>query len=197
MKTTKIITLIAMVVLAVSCKKEKETDNPNINHRTIDIELKSNSYILSSLNQNIDINDDGVQDFRIDLYLNRISNDEFNYSAAINSVQTGNELLSQVVNTYHYLKALTVNQSIDSGSGIWYNFTNAFVFLKSPIYPNTDIEFGFAGKGDVLIGFRFMIGTELHYGWMKINVTADYKSIVVKEVAYEIRPNVEVKAGEK
>ena len=43
----------------------------------------------------------------------------------------------------------------------------------------------------------FLIGTQLHYGLMKINAAADYKSIIVKEVAYDIRPNVEVRAGEK
>lgn len=31
----------------------------------------------------------------------------------------------------------------------------------------------------------------------EINAASDYKSIIVKEVAYDIRPNVEVRAGEK
>jgi hypothetical protein len=58
-------------------------------------------------------------------------------------------------------------------------------------------NYGFAGKGDLLVGVRFMIGSQLHYGWMKVNASTDYKTIIVKEVAYDIRPNVEVRAGEK
>ena len=65
MKTTKIITLIAMVVLAISCKKEKEADNPNINHRTVNLEMKVSSYNAES-EMSIDINDDGMLDFEIE-----------------------------------------------------------------------------------------------------------------------------------
>jgi hypothetical protein len=67
--------------------------------------------------------------------------------------------------------------------------------VKSPGYP--ELSYGFAGKGDLLVGVRFMIGSQLHYGWMKVNASTDYKTIIVKEVAYDIRPNVEVRAGEK
>ena len=194
MKTTKIITLIAMVVLAVSCKKEKEADNPNINHRTVNLEMKVSSYNAES-EMSIDINDDGMLDFEIELDLYKDAEDDFDYELWLDYEEFGNEFLTQEINSEEYIKSLNKNDLISGGSSIWYRYCNFFEIEKTP--GNPEEKYGFAGKGDILVGVRFLIGTQLHYGWMKINAAADYKSIVVKEVAYEIRPNVEVKAGEK
>ena len=194
MKKIKIITLIAMVVLAISCKKEKEADNPNINHRTVNLEMKVSSYNAES-EMSIDINDDGMLDFEIELDLFRDSDNDLEYYAEIDYEQTGNEILTQEMNSDEYIKTLNRNDLVSGGSSIWYSYATIFELDRDP--GNPEEKYGFAGNGDVLIGIRFMIGTQLHYGWMKINAAADYKSIIVKEVAYDIRPNVEVRAGEK
>lgn len=194
MKTTKMITLIAMVVLAVSCKKEKEADNPNINHRKVNLEMKVSSYNAES-DMSIDINDDGMLDFEIELDLYRDSDNDLEYYAEIDYEQTGNEILTQEINSDEYIKTLNKNDLISGGSSTWYRYATIFELDRDP--GNPEEKHGFAGNGDVLIGIRFMIGTQLHYGWMKLNAAADFKSIIVKEVAYDIRPNVEVRAGEK
>ena len=194
MKKIKIITLIAMVVLAISCKKEKEADNPNINHRTVNLEMKVSSYNAES-DMSIDINDDGMLDFEIELDLYRDSDNELEYYAEIDYEQTGNEIITQEIDGYEYIKTLNKNDLISGGSSTWYGYATIFELDRDP--GNPEEKYGFAGNGDVLIGIRFMIGTQLHYGWMKINAASDYKSIIVKEVAYDIRPNVEVRAGEK
>lgn len=194
MKKIKIITLIAMVVLAISCKKEKEADNPNINHRTVNLEMKVSSYNAES-EMSIDINDDGMLDFEIELDLFRDSDNDLEYYAEIDYEQTGNEILTQEMNSDEYIKTLNRDDLVSGGSSIWYSYATIFELDRDP--GNPEEKYGFAGNGDVLIGIRFMIGTQLHYGWMKINAASDYKSIIVKEVAYDIRPNVEVRAGEK
>lgn len=177
----------------LSCKKE-EPDNPNINHRVVNLEMKVSSYNAES-DMSIDINDDGMLDFEIELDLYRNSDNELEYYAEIDYEQTGNEVLTQDVDSDEYVKPLNKNNLISGGSSTWYRYATIFELDRDP--GNPEINYGFAGKGDVLVGIRFMIGTQLHYGWMKINATSDYKSIVVKEVAYDIRPNVEVRAGEK
>ncbi len=195
MKIAKIITLIALVLPAfISCKKEKESDNPNVNHRTVNLEMKVSSYNAES-DMSIDINDDGMLDFEIELDLYRDSDNELEYYAEIDYEQTGNEIITQEIDGYEYIKTLNKNDLISGGSSTWYGYATIFELDRDP--GNPEEKYGFAGNGDMLIGVRFMIGTERHYGWMKINAAADYKSIIVKEVAYEIRPNVEVRAGEK
>lgn len=194
MKTKNIISFLAIVVLAISCKKEKETDNPNINHRTVNLEMKVSSYNADS-DMSIDINDDGMLDFEIELDLYKDAEDDYDYELWLDYYQTGNEFLTQEINSDEYAKPLNKNDLISGGSSVWYRNCNFFEIEKLPGYPEE--KYGFAGKGDILVGVRFMIGTQLHYGWMKINAASDYKSIIVKEVAYDIRPNVEVRAGEK
>lgn len=192
MKNKRIIILLFSMSL-LACKKE-EADNPNVNHRTVNLEMKVSSYNANS-DMGIDINDDGMLDFEIELDLYKVSNDDYDYYAEIDYEQTGNEILTQVINSDEYIKLLSKNDLISGGSSTWYRNATIFEIERSP--GNPEENFGFADKGDILVGIRFMIGTERHYGWMKINVTADYKTIIVKEVAYDIRPDVEVRAGEK
>ena len=131
----------------------------------------------------------------IELDLFRDSDNDLEYYAEIDYEQTGNEILTQEMNSDEYIKTLNRNDLVSGGSSIWNSYATIFELDRDP--GNPEEKYGFAGNGDVLIGIRFMIGTQLHYGWMKINAASDYKSIIVKEVAYDIRPNVEVRAGEK
>ena len=190
-KKISIVLVLSMSLLA--CKKE-EADNPNINHRTVNLEMKVSSYNAES-DMSIDMNDDGMLDFEIELDLYRNSDSELEYYAAIDYEQTGNEVLTQAIDGDEYIISLNKNDLISGGSSTWYRYATIFELDRDPGYP--ELSYGFAGKGDLLVGVRFMIGTERHYGWMKVNASTDYKTIIVKEVAYEIRPNVEVRAGEK
>jgi hypothetical protein len=185
--------LLVILVLTVSCKKE-EIDNPNINHRALNLEMKVSSYNADS-EMSIDINDDGMQDFEIELELYKDSDSDLDYYAEIDYLNSGNEVLTQEINGDAYAKQLNSNDLISGGSSTWYSYASILEFERYPGTP--DENYGYAGKGDILVGIRFMIGSERHYGWMKLNASSDYKSIIVKELAYEIRPNVEIKAGEK
>ena len=190
-KKISIVLVLSMSLLA--CKKE-EADNPNINHRTVNLEMKVSSYNAES-DMSIDMNDDGMLDFEIELDLYRNSDSELEYYAAIDYEQTGNEVLTQAIDGDEYIISLNKNDLISGGSSTWYRYATIFELDRDPGYP--ELSYGFAGKGDLLVGVRFMIGSQLHYGWMKVNASTDYKTIIVKEVAYDIRPNVEVRAGEK
>ena len=193
MKLTNTVFYAISVVFLFSCKKE-EADNPNINHRTVNLEMKVSSYNAES-DMSIDMNDDGMLDFEIELDLYRNSDSELEYYAAIDYEQTGNEILTKAIDGDEYIISLNKYDLISGGSSTWYRYATIFELDRDPGYP--ELSYGFAGKGDLLVGVRFMIGTERHYGWMKVNASTDYKTIIVKEVAYDIRPNVEVRAGEK
>ncbi|MFN8260922.1 MAG: hypothetical protein U0X41_08330 [Chitinophagales bacterium] len=185
--------ILTLCMSLLACKKE-EPDNPNINHRVVNLEMKVSSYNANT-DMSIDINDDGMQDFEIELYLDKDADDDYGYQAELDYEQSGNEFLTQIINTYEYLKPLNPNDLITGGSSTWFRYCDIFDVSRSPGDPEE--KYGYAGNGDMLVGVRFMIGTERHYGWMKINASSDYKTVVVKEVAYEIRPNVEIRAGEK
>lgn len=189
----KLLIFLMLSMSLLSCKKE-EPDNPNINHRVVNLEMKVSSYNAES-DMSIDMNDDGMQDFEIELDLYKDAEDDLDYELWLDYYQSGNEFLTQEINSDAYAQPLNKNDLISGGSSTWESYCNFFELEKSPGYP--DDNYGFAGKGDILVGVRFMIGAERHYGWMKINASSDYKTVIVKEVAYEIRPNVEIRAGEK
>lgn len=191
----KSITIILLFCICfIACKKE-EADNPNINHRVVNLELKVSSYNAASASK-IDINDDGVHDFQLGLELNKASEDKYYYYIGLDyESDTRNEFLTQIINSDEFIKPLQNDDLISGSSSIWYYYSEVLIVDKDPGKPET--KYGFSGNGDMLIGVRFLIGTELHYGWMKINVSSDFKTVIVKEVAYNIVPNVEIKAGEK
>jgi hypothetical protein len=58
-------------------------------------------------------------------------------------------------------------------------------------------DFGFTDGSDKLIGFSFLIGIEKHYGWLKVNVSSDLKTLTVKEGAYHKTAGTEIGAGDK
>lgn len=52
------------------------------------------------------------------------------------------------------------------------------------------------GATDKYLGVRFNIGADVHYGWVRLSVTADADSIIIKDYAYEILPGVGLTAGQ-
>ena len=56
---------------------------------------------------------------------------------------------------------------------------------------------GTANTGnDVYLGARFLIGTNTHYGWVRINVATDASSVTIKDYAYNATANGPINAGQ-
>ncbi|QQR96728.1 MAG: hypothetical protein IPK18_07310 [Sphingobacteriales bacterium] len=195
MKKIILVSILAIVIFATSCKKETETDNPNIIHRTTNLEVRVSSYNAYS-SMSIDIDKDSTIDFGLYLQLNKDNNDKYNYLLAIAGEVLHNEMKFISINGDDYIKTLSKNDSINVGSVLDWSF-DCNIFEIEKTIGNTEEKYGFYGKENILVGIRFLIGTELHYGWIKLDVASDYKSAIVKEIAYNIRPNIGIKAGEK
>lgn len=52
------------------------------------------------------------------------------------------------------------------------------------------------GATDKYLGVRFMIGSNIHYGWARLSVSANADTIIVKDYAYEILPGIGLTAGQ-
>ncbi len=89
---------------------------------------------------------------------------------------------------YGLVAALNQNAVIDSTGGF-----NAVEFIYNLGYNS----FGpFSGQGDKYIGVHFNIGTDIHYGWIMINVETGFNTLTVKGFAYESQPEVGIMAGD-
>lgn len=195
MKTTKIITLIAIVMLAISCKKENvnnnTADNPNIIHRVINKELIAKSDLTTEFSE-FDIDNNGVNDFVIELHLQK-----FAKNVRLLGIPIGNASLATTAGSEdpYIVRNLAAKSTINSASKDWSQLSFLSIYNNDPSVPIEDI--GYAGKGDVLIGVQFLINGNTHFGWIIINISSTRKYIIVKDVAYDIRPNVEILAAEK
>lgn len=62
---------------------------------------------------------------------------------------------------------------------------------------NTSYDLGnfSAGATDQYIGVRFVISGDVHYGWIRVDVGSDGKSLTFKDYAYEQTPDTPIEAG--
>ena len=191
---SKISFLFLFVMILSSCKKEKNNNNSNI------IVTPFNSiFNLSSddttVYKELDFDKDGAKDFTVIMkyqYKERLGNNNYVYMYAY---KIQNEVLAHLGSVEGYfLNELTTSDSISPTSTIWIPEASAATYWTQS---RISINEGIAGKGNSIIGFRFLIGADLHYGWLKLNVSSDYRTITIIEAAYDKRPNTSILAGEK
>lgn len=191
---SKISFLFLFVMILSSCKKEKNNNNSNI------IVTPFNSiFNLSSedttVYKELDFDKDGAKDFTVIMkyqYKERLGNNNYVYMYA-SKIQ--NEVLAHLGSVEGYfLNELTTSDSISPTFTIWIPEASAATYWTQS---RISINEGIAGKGNSIIGLRFLIGADLHYGWLKLNVSEDFKTINIMEAAYDKRPNTSILAGEK
>ncbi len=59
-------------------------------------------------------------------------------------------------------------------------------------YGNIAPDFALFSQGDNYFGFRFLIGTNLHYGYGVMNINSNTKSVTISRWAYESDPDTEI-----
>ena len=191
---SKISFLFLFVMILSSCKKEKNNNNSNIF-----VTPFNSIFNLSSedttVYKELDIDKDGAKDFTVIMkyqYKERLGNNNYVYMYAY---KIQNEVLAHLGSVEGYfLNELTTSDSISPTSTIWIPEASAATYWTQS---RISINEGIAGKGNSISGFRFLIGTDLHYGWLKLNVSSDFRTITIIEAAYDKRPNTSILAGEK
>lgn len=194
----KVFSLIVLVLIFTSsCKKEEsKPDNPNVNHNELNVEMKLGSnYGFTEID--VDVNGDGMRDFEFSIYLSPTGNYK-ERSLYIYGIEADNAIVSDSFLISGYSENVATEQTegnvVRSTSGFFTDGTYYALEDQSPGYPLT--THGYAGKGDKLLAFKFLIGGNTHYGWMKINLSGSYQHFILKEVAYEVRPDTEIKVGD-
>ena len=148
----------------------------------------------------IDVDGDGTPDFAFGLAL---SSSYWNSFSSYNSafvVQLGTSVYQG-----SWIPSGTTSlmvQALSSGAII----SNSNSFTNNPVgYWNLGFvstyslssAFGpFVGAGDKFMGVRFYIGSDLHYGWIRLNVASDVTQVNVVDWAYQETPDALIVAGE-
>lgn len=201
---TKSIVAFALVSVMLSgCKKEEDKADPNIIFKTYNSVTLTNSTTESTPSQNFtfDVDGDGVNDLRIDASFQNVGGDTTVTQLDLKRANsTDNKVISE---SFQFpdggpladaLKILPNGTKINTTS----NFTSdGFVVLTAKKGAAVIGSFGFTDGQDKLVGISFKIGSDTHYGWLKVNVSADLKTMKVVEGAYNKTANAEIAAGDK
>ncbi len=210
MKTTilKLTTLTVCLVLCTlqSCKKtESEANDPLIIEKTYNLTLTDTMTFPSEDNfaaKEIDIDGNGTKDLGIIAYYNYIDETVSDTTArmfVINTNGSNSGLLVTITPTVfgdlEIPKFLTTADRINLISTEYK--TNAIPFARAFKGSTTLASFGVNDTNDKIMGLKFNIGTNVHTAWLRYSISADKKSITIKDGAYHNTPNAEITAGAK
>lgn len=97
---------------------------------------------------------------------------------------------------YPFPFAMNNGDSI-SGTGTTWNAVpfNGGIQYLGVTYGSTTYG-NWVGVNDKYLGVRFNIGSNVHYGWVRLSVSANSDTIIIKDYAYEILPGVGLTAGQ-
>ena len=87
------------------------------------------------------------------------------------------------------MTGLTLNTTIDANAGFHNNSGDGYI---DPFWaPNT-----FPTGNDTYIGAQFTLGTNTHFGWIRVNWDGN-GTLIIKDYAYENTPNTSINAGDQ
>ena len=102
--------------------------------------------------------------------------------------------------TRGFLRTSTEGTLIDSTSALWLTGmtpnTGGLLYIKD-INPLPGDSSGINGQGDKFIAFRKGSGSTYNYGWIKVNVSADANTLILKDIAYCTVTNKPIEIGDK
>lgn len=197
MKTQKIklVIFLSIVILSISCKKEDIT-NSNIVYKKLNTQIEVGTSLVFDTIVALDLDDNTTIDFNLQISytsIGRLSE----YGLYITVDDSRNQWLIYQDGEENIARNLIIDEVIEGASTIWDDY---ILFYRKYINNGvTLINFtGTVGVGDVFAGIRFIADDgEYRYGWIKMAISSDFKTIQIKEYAYQKQPNIAIKAGEK
>ncbi|MFI5135195.1 MAG: T9SS type A sorting domain-containing protein [Chitinophagales bacterium] len=188
--------LIASPLIAVSSVSQGQVVYRDLDP---DVDLTTNAGSFSDYK--LDLNNDGVTDFVFGVfskYQTDTSAAKYNRAGVAPDTANGNAVMGYTktnIAKYYYPSALNTNQDINNTQNFWeYSGGYGTFFLY---YPN-GAGFGqWKNVTNKYMGFRFKdTGGNVHYGWIRMDITVFPVEVVIKDLAYESTPDAGIKAGE-
>lgn len=209
--------LTSTTILSCNDSNSGMDDNPNIISRDLNVtvfDFNSSDNIFDNQYAYIDIDENGVDDAFIFIAYNKFNNIRELYGQIYCTPIDDNDFPSEftsynvdadIYDIYYQitenknvglLKSVNANEEINNNTNTFYvAYSHLIQYQLSNKITSLDNEF--RGKGDKFFGFKFFRNTQKHFGWMRINLANDGKSMTIKEIAYNINADTPIKIGEK
>jgi len=148
----------------------------------------------------MDIDGDGTMDFIIAASSLTGSNGTWSFASAFGSVGSlgiggpSNQAIGTVGPYYPYGSALDAGDEIGpDGSFLSYPSLGNVAVVASNFY---GVTYGnFPGEGEKFLGVKFAIGSDIHYGWARLESDIDEVFVTIMDFAYENSADVAIEAG--
>jgi hypothetical protein len=151
-------------------------------------------YTFTNTTAGIDLNQDATADFAIMDTNVTSANLWFVGGFTLNSgAITQNAIAGSTPASYAYPFKLALNAVIDA-SQPWLADGGTMAYVVGGATPYS--SFWLDGVVDGYMGLRLQVGTDLHYGWLRMDVPADGMSVTIKDMAYNATPNAQILAGD-
>ena len=204
----KLITILLLFcVTLIGCKKEKNSKKDSVKYTEFQPTLKVTSvdtivahgsgcgYVVlptdTAASISIDINSDGVDDFKLECgsWYSFVSNSNpcANYNKNITITGYSNDNSVAVKDEYNVASTFEVNAVINN-SQKWNN--NAMLMLLA-----TQAPFTTNFTGNKYIGLRMQMGENIHFAWLYLNKT-DYTITVISSAINQTVGN-SIRTGQK
>lgn len=197
----------AALTTMTACSDDGTTDNANVEYTDItDVNLTATTNNQASAQ--FDIDGDGTMDFGIEVSNYKYAAYGVDYNYAGMEGLNGNRLLTTQKTVSYTYGDSTVSYDADfatplnSGNSINASKMNTNgkdngLFAIIGTYYNDPIVGGdlFAGK-EAYVGLEFDISGAKHYGWIRVNVSANGSTVIIKDHAYNKVAGEELNAGD-
>ncbi|MEX2379839.1 MAG: T9SS type A sorting domain-containing protein [Vicingaceae bacterium] len=95
--------------------------------------------------------------------------------------------------------ALSNNQTINNSLNTWSNtsaYVGGYADIRTSSTSYTTSVGQFPGAGDKYLGVKFTVGSNVHYGWVRLDMSSMSDSLTIKDYAYESKSNTPIAAGD-
>lgn len=195
MKNSLLIFAAFIIWTGVSCKKNTETLPPT---PTSIVYTQANmvlNYFTNPTKLNLDMDKDGTVDFTLYMNYGYTNSLSFQYFCNVGSVN-GHLLSVQPVSAPVNDRIRIYNNGAvqDTLNSIWKS--NTFLYHKAEIAGTTISEETIVTNEDVYTAFKLSKNGLYHYGWMRMACMKDFKTIFIKDWAYDTIPNKPIQIGQ-
>jgi hypothetical protein len=168
-----------------------------LNSQIIYTDINPDTIVHDTITYDLDMDNNGQPELRFETVSYQASSGTVSLSTVTVLGDTSNAIIGSLYsNQYPLPSALNAGDSIAASNPDWNQKTmnNGLQYLGI-VYGS--YTFGnFLGANDKYLGVRFKIGTETHYGWVRLSVNNAADTIFVKDYAYEVMPDVGLTASQ-
>ncbi len=186
---------LAGSVLAVAGSADAQIIYTDVNPDTL-----MNSTLGSLITYDVDFDNNGITDMSVGTYAYAYGGSNLNYSFNFLSPDAVSAAIGTIDANYSLPTPtpLASGVFVDPASVNWLDTTasGGTTQFNAATFMGTTLLGTFNTGADAYIGARFLIGANTHYGWIRINVSADCSTTTVKDFAYKAVPNTGLNTGE-